>query len=147
MRGNAHWNPARSVNPRAPTCVTCQGSHEVKSQRNVRSLTYVANVPALCSSCHSAALDSYRSGVQGSALFRERNFRAATCSSRHAAHAVSNRGMGLEIDEVSSLFQAMEVGHHIVKPAARYRLNRLHLAVTIGDDLLKVAVTPGQHFG
>lgn len=93
MRGDAHWNAARLGNPRAPTCVTCHGSYEVKSQRNVRLLTYVASVPALCSSCHSAALDSYRSGVHGNALFREGNLRTATCSSCHTAHAVQNRGM------------------------------------------------------
>lgn len=48
-------------------------------------------------------------------------------------------------DGVSSLFQAAEVGHHVVKPSVGYCLDRLHFAITSGDDLLQVAVTLGQH--
>jgi hypothetical protein len=42
-------------NPRAPTCVSCHGAHEVYSSADPRSPTHKVRLPATCATCHGEA--------------------------------------------------------------------------------------------
>ena len=42
-------------NPRAPTCVSCHGSHDVRSSRDPASPTHKVRLPSTCAACHGEA--------------------------------------------------------------------------------------------
>ena len=86
---DGHAMALRAGNTSAPTCVTCHGSHDVLSRRDPLSRTYPANVPAQCGTCHAPSLGTYREGVHGAELERNKNLNAATCTSCHTAHSVA----------------------------------------------------------
>lgn len=88
LRGDAHWMGLAAGNSRAPTCVTCHGSHGVLSRRNPASPTHATNVPTQCGSCHSGAWDVFRQGVHAEEPAGG-NLRPATCTSCHTAHRVA----------------------------------------------------------
>ena len=88
-RADGHASAIHAGNTTAPTCVTCHGSHDVRSRRDSRSRTHPANVPAQCGTCHTASLTTYREGVHGIEVEQNRNFKSATCTSCHTAHSVA----------------------------------------------------------
>jgi formate dehydrogenase gamma subunit len=50
-----HGYAKQRGNPRAPTCVSCHGSHEVLSSADPRSPTHKVRLPTTCASCHGEA--------------------------------------------------------------------------------------------
>jgi hypothetical protein len=86
-RGSAdgHAIALRAGNTKAPTCVTCHGSHDVLSRRDPMSRTHPANVPAQCGTCHTPSLTTFREGVHGSELQLNKGLNTATCTSCHTA--------------------------------------------------------------
>lgn len=91
MRGDAHWNAAEAGKADPPTCVTCHGSHGVRSRDDPSSLINVFNIATQCGNCHASALRDYRDGVHSDVLSLQANPRSATCTSCHTAHGVKDK--------------------------------------------------------
>ncbi|MGD8413598.1 MAG: cytochrome c3 family protein, partial [Candidatus Latescibacterota bacterium] len=49
---SGHGEAYLKKEPEAPYCTTCHGSHGAKANDDEESLTYRANVPAMCGDCH-----------------------------------------------------------------------------------------------
>ena len=86
---DGHWMALSAGNAKAPTCVSCHGSHGVLSRMDPASPTHPTNVPGECGTCHGPSLDTYRQGIHASELEQAGNLRAATCTSCHTAHNVA----------------------------------------------------------
>ena len=50
-----HGYAAERGNPRAPSCVSCHGAHDVRSSADPTSPTHKVRLPATCATCHGAA--------------------------------------------------------------------------------------------
>ncbi len=86
----------------APSCANCHGTHHVMSAKNVKSLTYRANIPQLCGECHnemgkaagvSKVQDSnvvvdYSTSVHGAALKKKGLLMSAVCTDCHSKHMI-----------------------------------------------------------
>jgi hypothetical protein len=87
------------------TCYDCHGGHEVLPPDDPASSVYPANVPALCSGCHSneelmapyhIPTDQYAlymESVHGQALIDKQDFRAPTCATCHGTHGAAPPGI------------------------------------------------------
>jgi cytochrome b subunit of formate dehydrogenase len=84
-----HRMAVSAGNARAPTCVTCHGSHDVRSRRDPASPTFPANVVAQCAACHATAADSLAAGVHASERAPTSGLQMATCTSCHTAHRIA----------------------------------------------------------
>jgi cytochrome b subunit of formate dehydrogenase/DnaJ-class molecular chaperone len=85
-------------NPRAPTCVSCHGSHNVLPSTDPRSPTHKVRLPGTCATCHGAAglltdqivklpqsFTDYAQSVHG--IGTERGIAAAaSCADCHGVH-------------------------------------------------------------
>jgi cytochrome b subunit of formate dehydrogenase/DnaJ-class molecular chaperone len=85
-------------NPRAPTCASCHGSHDVLPSSDPRSRTHKVRLPATCATCHGTAglltdhivklpqsFTDYAQSVHGRGA--ERGIAtAASCSDCHGVH-------------------------------------------------------------
>jgi formate dehydrogenase gamma subunit len=93
-----HGYALRRGNPRAPTCVSCHGSHEVLSSADPRSPTHKVRLPATCASCHGEAglltdqivklpqsFTDYAQSIHGMGTGRG-IAAAASCSDCHGVH-------------------------------------------------------------
>ncbi len=79
-------------------CIDCHGSHDIKKASDPTAAVYPANVPELCSSCHSNATkmgpygiptnqyEIYSKSVHGIALLDDSDVRAPSCASCHGSH-------------------------------------------------------------
>jgi formate dehydrogenase gamma subunit len=84
-------------NPRAPTCATCHGRHNILRHTNPESPTYHSNLPQICEGCHGTGLLTeqhvrlplsavgYAQSVHGRALERGVST-AAACTDCHGVH-------------------------------------------------------------
>ena len=89
LRRDAHWMARATGNAQAPTCVSCHGSHGVRSRTDPDSPSFSANVAGQCAGCHARAFDEYRPGVHAVRVHPGEIGPAATCTSCHTAHAVA----------------------------------------------------------
>lgn len=84
-------------NPRAPTCATCHGKHNILRSTDLQSRTFRLNQPATCAECHGEAgllteelvklprtAGSYAQSVHGAA--GGAGTAAATCTDCHGVH-------------------------------------------------------------
>jgi formate dehydrogenase gamma subunit len=85
-------------NPRAPTCASCHGTHNILSSRDPRSQTHKVRLPRTCANCHGTAglltdqivklpqsFVSYAQSVHGKGA--ERGIAtAASCADCHGVH-------------------------------------------------------------
>jgi len=86
----------------APTCVSCHSKHEILSSKNIKSRTYVMNIPALCGQCHKEGtqvsgmvnpderkvLSDYSESIHGEGLFKRGLIVTAVCTSCHTSHDI-----------------------------------------------------------
>ncbi|MCF8262251.1 MAG: hypothetical protein K9J12_15870 [Melioribacteraceae bacterium] len=86
----------------APNCITCHNSHEIRSAKDVKSKTYVMNIPNLCGDCHKDGttvsaqkgigqrhiLANYSQSIHGDGLFRRGLTVTAVCTSCHFSHKI-----------------------------------------------------------
>jgi formate dehydrogenase gamma subunit len=85
-------------NPRAPTCQSCHGSHNVLSSSNPRSQTHKVRLPNTCAECHGTAglltdrlvklpqsFATYAQSVHGQGTARG-VAAAASCADCHSVH-------------------------------------------------------------
>lgn len=89
LRRDAHWTSRAAGNSRAPTCVSCHGSHAVRSRSDPDSPSFSANVPAQCGACHELSLNEFRPSVHALRTHPGEIGPAATCTNCHTAHAVA----------------------------------------------------------
>ncbi|HEY6558716.1 MAG TPA: cytochrome b/b6 domain-containing protein [Polyangiaceae bacterium] len=75
---------------KAATCVSCHGSHAVRSHLDRLSSVNRWNVPATCGTCHKGPEREYREGVHGQALAR-RSFDTPVCTDCHGEHGIRER--------------------------------------------------------
>lgn len=130
MRGDVHWSAGEAGKPDARTCVSCHGSHLVRSVRDPSSPTNVFNVPAQCGTCHAAALRDYRNGIHSAAL-SQGNSRAATCTDCHTAHGVAAKntpGSTVSRPEIATTCRACHL-----QASAAYSRSIHAVAVARGD--------------
>ena len=85
-------------NPRAPTCASCHGSHEILAASDPRSRTHKVRLPTTCTECHGVAglltdqivklpssYEAYAASVHGTSN-RRGIAAAATCADCHGVH-------------------------------------------------------------
>jgi formate dehydrogenase gamma subunit len=73
------------------TCSDCHHSHATEFPLDAKSLTSKANIPQLCSKCHTDSYEEYKQDVHGRALERG-ILRSATCTDCHGAHNILGAG-------------------------------------------------------
>lgn len=71
----------------AANCMSCHGSHDIKSHKDPKSATSRANIPSTCGTCHGGVKDEYFAGVHGKAA-ENANQKAPVCTDCHTAHAI-----------------------------------------------------------
>ena len=91
--------------PKPAECVSCHGSHNILSTKDVRSLVYPTNIPKTCAHCHSNKeymkdygiptdqYDKYVNSVHGNALLVKNDLSAPVCNSCHGNHAAMPPGI------------------------------------------------------
>ncbi len=52
----------------AANCSSCHGSHDILSNKDPKSKTNRANIPATCGTCHAGPLQAFSSGIHGQML-------------------------------------------------------------------------------
>jgi hypothetical protein len=119
------------------TCVSCHGTHDIKSKDNPLSRVYKTNLPRTCARCHSDKnlMDRYRipsnqyevfrSSVHGRLLLDKADFRAPGCADCHGVHGASPPGYA-EIANVCSVCHSTiadfyKQSPHYVKKAGAHR--------------------------
>jgi len=70
----------------AATCVSCHGSHNIQSSREVGSRVKRRNVSVTCGECHSRVSQAYERSVHGAALREKDNPDVPTCVDCHEPH-------------------------------------------------------------
>jgi len=106
-------------------CVSCHGSHAIRSPRSPRSQVHPKNVPATCGACHADAdymrgylgsdgeplptdqLERYQTSIHGRALLEEGDLGAPACNDCHGNHAA----MPPEISSVAQVCRTCHVGN------------------------------------
>ncbi|MBI4549173.1 MAG: ammonia-forming cytochrome c nitrite reductase subunit c552 [Ignavibacteriae bacterium] len=80
-------------------CVSCHGSHDIRSAKDAKSAVYPTNLPATCAKCHSNArymkeykipsdqFKKYSVSVHGKALLEKGDIGAPACNDCHGNHA------------------------------------------------------------
>ena len=71
----------------AANCMSCHGSHDIKSHKDPASATSRVNTPNTCGTCHGGVKDEYFSGVHGKDI-EKGNTKVPVCTDCHTAHAI-----------------------------------------------------------
>jgi len=91
--------------PKPAQCVSCHGSHNILSAKDVRSSVYATNIPKTCSTCHSNKqymeqygiptdqYDKYIASAHGKALLEKDDLSAPTCNNCHGNHGAVPPGI------------------------------------------------------
>ncbi|MDX1776050.1 MAG: cytochrome c3 family protein [Desulfobulbales bacterium] len=100
--GSLHGQAIDKNDPYAPKCTDCHGKHDILSSQDVKSPTYILNVPFTCGRCHQEGspmtlthnipkkniLKNFSMSIHGEGLYRKGLTVTAVCSSCHTAHNV-----------------------------------------------------------
>ncbi len=101
----------------AATCISCHGSHDIKSVNDPLSSVYKTNIPKTCARCHSDRklmdrykipsnqYDLYHRSVHGKMLLEKSDLRAPSCADCHGVHGAHPPGY-TEIADVCSACHA-----------------------------------------
>jgi predicted CXXCH cytochrome family protein len=86
-------------------CASCHGSHLILPAKDIKSQVYAANVPMVCSKCHSDAdlmkpygiptdqFAKYSNSVHGIALLKKGDVAAPACNDCHGNHGATPPGL------------------------------------------------------
>jgi len=100
FRESVHGQLLAKGDPDAPRCITCHGTHGIKTSKEHDSPTYAANVAATCGRCHGSGgaadrrytgpdkgmVEDYTASIHGRAVQEKGLVVAATCIDCHTAH-------------------------------------------------------------
>ncbi|MBD3232642.1 MAG: hypothetical protein GF315_02850 [candidate division Zixibacteria bacterium] len=102
---SVHGKRLKEGDKRVAQCVSCHGAHGILSSNDVRSSTYVENIPGTCANCHANEdymarygiptdqYDEYSRSVHGRLLFEKHEKSAPTCNSCHGNHGAAPLGL------------------------------------------------------
>lgn len=102
---SVHGKNNAKGDPKTATCASCHSNHRILPVKDPGALVYPANVPGMCSKCHSDSkymesyhiptdqFDKYRQSVHGIALLKKGDFNAPACNSCHGNHGASPPGV------------------------------------------------------
>ena len=146
--------------PKPAQCVSCHGSHGIKSTKDLNSSVYPTNIPATCSKCHSDKqymskykiptdqYEKYSKSVHGIALLKKKDLGAPACNSCHGNHAATPPGLS-SISEVCGTCHALNAELFASSPHKKAFDERKypecetchsnHLIITATDKLLGVS--------
>ena len=91
--------------PNPAQCVSCHGSHNILSTKDVQSSVYPVNIPKICANCHSNKeymkrygiptdqYDKYVKSAHGIALLEKNDLGAPVCNSCHGNHGAIPPGI------------------------------------------------------
>ncbi len=86
-------------------CVSCHGTHDIFSSKDVRSKVYPTNIPGTCNTCHGNAeymkeygiptdqYTQYAASVHGIALLQKNDVSAPACNGCHGNHGATPPGV------------------------------------------------------
>lgn len=86
-------------------CVSCHGTHDIRSAKDVKSNVYPTNLPQTCGTCHSDAaymkayniptdqLEKFSKSVHGIALLVKKDVGAPSCNDCHGNHGATPPGV------------------------------------------------------
>ncbi len=86
------------------TCVSCHGSHDIRSKNDSRSAVFKTNIPQTCANCHSDPKRLHIYGIptnqyelfvksaHGERLLVDKDMRAPSCADCHGIHGASPPG-------------------------------------------------------
>jgi len=96
--GSLHGQALTKGNPEAPSCASCHTSHNILSEKDIKSKTHPLNLPNTCAICHSKYTISsdpdvriansfalYKAGVHGEGVEKGVSI-AASCNDCHGTH-------------------------------------------------------------
>ena len=87
-RNSVHGRLAAKGDPRAPTCQSCHGDHQVFGADDPRSKIARANVPETCGTCHLDAYNEYIDSAHGQGVKSGQAPDAAICTDCHGEHDI-----------------------------------------------------------
>ncbi len=91
--------------PKVAVCVSCHGTHDIFSSKDVRSKVYPTNIPGTCKTCHANAeymkeygiptdqYEKYAASVHGIALLQKNDVSAPACNGCHGNHGATPPGV------------------------------------------------------
>jgi cytochrome b subunit of formate dehydrogenase len=82
----AHGHALRRDGSTVPTCVSCHGTHAIRSARERSAATSPARTPDQCRACHAREATDFIASVHGRALASAQTA-APSCTTCHGAHA------------------------------------------------------------
>lgn len=86
-------------------CVSCHGSHDIKSVKDPTSMVYPLNIPSTCAKCHSNKqlmskyslngdeYEQYSKGIHGIKLLEYKDLNVPTCTTCHGNHGAAPPGV------------------------------------------------------
>lgn len=146
FEGSVHGYALSQGNPRAPSCASCHGAHDIVPVADPRSSVYRDKLPATCAACHGAArpltrehvklaqpFASYARSVHGGGPEQGRPV-AATCADCHGAHDL--RGADDPRSRISRAQIVTTCGrcHAAVRDEYDSSIHGLALAAGVGDS-------------
>jgi hypothetical protein len=95
-----HGTLVAEMDPNAPTCKECHGTHGVLGRTDPESKTFATNIPTLCGKCHREGekaavkytgkekdiVNHYTESIHGKGLLKSGLTVTATCTDCHTAH-------------------------------------------------------------
>lgn len=126
-RTSVHGKRNAKGDPNVAECVSCHGSHDIRSAKDVKSKVYATNIPQTCATCHSNAeymkpyriptnqYDQFVSSVHGQALLVKKDVGAPACNSCHGNHGATPPGVS-SISKVCGTCHALNADLFAVSP-------------------------------
>ncbi|MGA2000009.1 MAG: cytochrome c3 family protein [Terriglobales bacterium] len=95
-----HGQLFAKMDPNAPVCKECHGTHRVLGKHDPQSVTFPTNIPTLCARCHREGkkaamrytgvqhdiIQHYQESIHGKGLLKSGLTVTATCTNCHTAH-------------------------------------------------------------
>ncbi len=100
-----HGRLLQSGDQRVATCISCHGSHNIRSVSDALSSVYATNVAETCAKCHANAdymrgyqiptdqYANYKTSVHARALYERQDVSAPTCNDCHGNHGATPPGV------------------------------------------------------
>lgn len=148
FRESVHGQRLEEGDTKVATCFDCHGGHRMNPANEPSSTVYPANIPAMCSRCHSDAeymrpydlptdqYELYRRSVHGVALLENQDLRSPHCSTCHGKHGATPPGF-TEVANVCGQCHSATQNYYLQGTHARA------LAGAVG--LPKCVTCHGQH--
>lgn len=104
-RTSIHGKRNAKGDVKAAECVSCHGSHDIRSAKDLKSKVYTSNLPATCATCHSDKhymkvyaiptdqFEKFSKSIHGIMLLQKHDRSAPSCNSCHGNHGAAPPGV------------------------------------------------------